>query len=301
MRDGQMQSLGLIEQDLSSDVGPPDPASIHRLQTAIDSSSSNDSVLTAPGHDPIASGYLSSTGHGLLDQGGLALGADTSGHAEEFDHPQEFDYVNALAKKLIEVVANSDELESHCHRIALLASVLGVAVGINEEGIRSLRRGAYLHDIGKIGIPTSILLKKGPLDEREWRIMKKHPALGEHICRDVHILRGTLPIIRSHHERWDGTGYPDGLVGEEIPLLARITQLADIFDALTTERPYKPAYSPDKALQIIKEEEQLGWRDPKLVQIVEYLFPVFAALPPDIGTPFSLKALSEVVKRRTWQ
>ncbi len=208
--------------------------------------------------------------------------------------------IDGLTRKLIQMVADGDELESHGHRLALMASLLGVELGLNRADMLSLRRGAYLHDIGKIGIPSSILLKRGPLDDREWRIMQKHPAIGERICRDLPSLSGILPIIRSHHERWDGTGYPDGLRGETIPLLARITQIADIYDALTTQRPYKSAFLPEKALEIIQEEGQRGWRDPRLVMAIEDLFPVFKTLPPDNASSFSLQALSEVVRRRKW-
>jgi putative two-component system response regulator len=212
----------------------------------------------------------------------------------------EDDYIDAMARKLIEQVADGQELESHCQRLALLVSLLGMEVGLSEAELRSLRRGAYLHDIGKIGIPASILLKRGPLDEREWRIMQKHPLIGEQICQELPSLLAILPIIRSHHERWDGSGYPDGLRGEEIPLLARITQIADIYDALTTERPYKRAFTPEEALAVIKAEGERGWRDPKLVKTIENMLPVFTALPPDCATTFSLQALEEVVRRRSW-
>lgn len=213
---------------------------------------------------------------------------------------QEEDFIHALTRKLIEVIADGDELEHHCHRLALLASLVGVEVGLDKVNMLALRRGAYLHDIGKIGIPAAILLKRGPLDDREWRIMKKHPVIGERICRDVPSLRAVLPIIRSHHERWDGTGYPDGLRGEEIPWLARIIQVADIYDALTTKRPYKCAFAPERALEIIREERERGWRDSQLVDVLESLFPVFRTLPPDSASSFSLQALAEVVRYRRW-
>lgn len=214
---------------------------------------------------------------------------------------QDADFVDALAIQLIELVADGKELEFHCHRLALFASLLGAEMGLDKTDMLALRRGAYLHDIGKIGIPPRILLKRGPLDEREWRIMQKHPAIGEKICRDVPSLLGILPIVRSHHERWDGSGYPDGLRGEQIPLLARITQIADIYDALTTERAYKCAFTPEKALEIIQEEEQRGWRDPKLVRILEDLFPVFKTVPAETASSFSLQALSDVVRQKKWQ
>lgn len=210
------------------------------------------------------------------------------------------DYVDALSRKLIEWVADGDELHNHSYRLALFGSLLGVEMGLDTADLWSLRRGAFLHDIGKIGIPSSILLKRGPLDEREWHIMKQHPLIGEEICRDIPSLGDILPIVRSHHQRWDGTGYPDGLRGEQIPLLARITQMADIYDALTTERPYKSAFTPEKAMETIKEEGQREWRDPRIVRILEDLFPVFRALPSDGALSFSMQALADVVRRRSW-
>src|SRR5712691_9860824 len=124
-----------------------------------------------------------------------------------------------------------------------------------------------LHDIGKVGIPDAILFKRGLLSEAEWQVMRQHTLRGEEICRTMKTLAPVLPIIRSHHERWDGSGYPDGLQGEAIPLLARILQVADIYDALTTARPYKPAFSHPHALEIMLEEARRGWRDPELVPL----------------------------------
>jgi putative two-component system response regulator len=131
--------------------------------------------------------------------------------------------------------------------------------------IRSLHRGGFLHDIGKISIPDSILFKPGSLTDDEWTVMRQHTTTGEAICRPMKSLAGVLPIIRNHHERWDGSGYPDGLRGEDIPLLARILQLADIYDALISSRPYKQGFSHEEALNIMKEEAKRGWRDRKLV------------------------------------
>jgi putative two-component system response regulator len=121
--------------------------------------------------------------------------------------------------------------------------------------------------VGKVGIPDSILFKPGPLTADEWVTMRSHATRGEEICRHMKSLRPVLPIIRHHHERWDGSGYPDGLRGEQIPLLARIVQIVDIYDALISLRPYKPAYTPDQALVVIQEETNRGWRDPKIVKV----------------------------------
>jgi putative two-component system response regulator len=155
----------------------------------------------------------------------------------------------------------------HCERLAASSVKLGEALGVSKQDLVALYRGGYMHDIGKICVPDSILFKKGKLDESEWQIMRLHPVRGEEICRPMLSLRPVLPIIRNHHERWDGTGYPDGLGGEDIPLLARILQVSDIFDALVTARPYKQAMTREEAFQKLEYEVQLGWRDPELVPL----------------------------------
>ena len=153
----------------------------------------------------------------------------------------------------------------HCDRLGLLSLALGLALELPAEDLEALYRGGYLHDIGKVGMPDRILFKPGPLTEQEWETMRTHPVKGEEICRPMRSLERVLPIIRNHHERWDGTGYPDKLKGEDIPLLARVLQMADIYDALTSERPYKKALSPDEALEIMQQETDRGWRDPGLM------------------------------------
>lgn len=155
----------------------------------------------------------------------------------------------------------------HCERLAFLSVALGVAIGLKRKELVALYRGGYLHDVGKVGIPDSILLKPDKLNAAEWVTMRSHPSRGEEICRPMKSLRLVLPIIRHHHERWNGSGYPDGLRGEQIPLLARIVQMADIFDALTSPRPYKPAYQPAHALAIMADETRRGWRDPRIFKL----------------------------------
>ena len=127
----------------------------------------------------------------------------------------------------------------HCERLAGLSVLIGTSLGLPPEQLTALRQGGYLHDIGKVATPDAILFKAGPLSDDEWVIMRQHTTIGESICRPMRSLRPVLPIIRHHHERWDGSGYPDGLRGEEIPLLARILQLADVYDAITNRRAYK--------------------------------------------------------------
>lgn len=165
------------------------------------------------------------------------------------------------------IEARDGTTSGHCERLAFHSLALGVAIGLSRDELLALYRGGYLHDIGKVGMPDTILFKPSALSDEEWATMRKHPALGEEICRRLKTLGPVLPIIRSHHERWDGTGYPDGLRGSRIPLLARVLQLADIYDALTTARPYKQAYSPREALAIMEEETARGWRDPELMAL----------------------------------
>jgi putative two-component system response regulator len=159
----------------------------------------------------------------------------------------------------------------HCDRLGLVSLAVGLAVGLRGEDMESLYRGGFLHDIGKVGIPDRILFKHGPLDREEWQIMRTHPLRGEEICKPLRSLERVLPIIRNHHERWDGSGYPDGLKGHEIPLLARILQVADIYDALTSPRPYKDAMRAEDALDIMWQETERGWRDPELMRIFAQL------------------------------
>jgi putative two-component system response regulator len=156
---------------------------------------------------------------------------------------------------------------AHCERLAFISVALGIAMGLDRANLLALYRGGYLHDIGKVGIPDSILFKPSKLSPQEWIVMRSHTTRGVEICRHSKSLECALPIIRHHHERWDGSGYPDGLQGEQIPLVARVLQIADIYDALTSPRPYKLAYSPARALRVIREETERGWRDPAIVKL----------------------------------
>jgi putative two-component system response regulator len=155
--------------------------------------------------------------------------------------------------------------EGHCERLAVNASSLGRHIHLDEEEIVALRRGGYLHDLGKIAVPDEILKKGANLTLEEWVIMKRHPITGENICRPLKSLRRVLPIIRSHHEHFDGSGYPDALEGRDIPLLARILQVVDVYDALRTARPYKPALSHEQAALTMRDEAHAGLWDQDLV------------------------------------
>jgi len=157
----------------------------------------------------------------------------------------------------------------HCDRLSKYSVTLAERLGLKEELRVALRRAGVIHDIGKLAVPEHILLKPGPLSPEEWLIMKQHPVLGERICSPLKSFRHVLPIIRHHHEKLDGTGYPDGLKGEKIPLTARILTTVDIYDALTTERPYREALSSEEAFATLREEVTRGWWDPDLVNELE--------------------------------
>jgi putative two-component system response regulator len=164
------------------------------------------------------------------------------------------------------IVENRDPYtEGHCERLASRAADLGRHLGLDEDSIVALRRGGYLHDLGKIAVPDGILKKGSDLTLQEWEIMKRHPVTGESICKPLKSLRLVLPIIRHHHEHADGSGYPDGLRAGEIPLLPRVLQVVDVYDALRTARPYKPALSYDQAAQTMREEARQGLWDAQLV------------------------------------
>jgi len=164
------------------------------------------------------------------------------------------------------VEARDPDTSDHCERLAQVSVRLGRCMGLDEDDLTALRRGGYLHDLGKVGIPDSVLLKPGPLTEDEWIIMKRHVEIGVQICAPLRSLRPVLPLIRHHHERFDGSGYPDGLAGEEVPLLARIFQVVDVYDALTNDRCYRKALSRDKALEIMADETGRGYWDSEIFQ-----------------------------------
>ena len=152
----------------------------------------------------------------------------------------------------------------HCERLSQTSARLGERLGVSQEMIRDLRRAGFVHDIGKVAVPDAILLKPGKLTDQEMEVMKRHPIVGEGICKPLKSFASVVPIIRHHHEKQDGSGYPDGLHGEQVPLGARILQLVDVYDALTTTRPYKAAISSADALEMMESEVARGWWDPEL-------------------------------------
>ena len=154
---------------------------------------------------------------------------------------------------------------NHCERLARYATDLGQHIGLDGENIVALKRGGFLHDLGKVSVPDDILKKGSRLTPQEWEMMKQHPVIGESICRPLKSFRNVLPIIRHHHEHWDGSGYPDQLKRYDLPLLARILQVVDVYDALRTARPYKPALTHEEAKRTLMQESARGLWDPELV------------------------------------
>jgi len=153
----------------------------------------------------------------------------------------------------------------HCQRLAHYATRLGRSLSLDESDLSALERGGFLHDIGKIAVPDRVLLKDGMLDPQESRVMRKHPIVGDTLCAGLRSLSKVRPIVRHHHERLDGTGYPDGLRNGEVPLLAQIVSIVDVFDALTTDRPYRAARPVEEAFGVLADESAKGWRDRVLV------------------------------------
>lgn len=180
---------------------------------------------------------------------------------EDLDHAEQVLFSIACA-----VESRDPNTGDHCERLVAMGKAFGEYIQLSRVDIRNLMWGGYLHDIGKVGIPDAVLLKKGAFTPEEREIMNHHVMIGEKICKPLRTMAGVIPIIRCHHERWDGSGYPEGLAGNAIPYLAQVFQIIDIYDALTSERPYKRAFTQAEALEIMAEETAKGWRNPKLVQ-----------------------------------
>jgi putative two-component system response regulator len=179
---------------------------------------------------------------------------------------QDLDHAEQVLFSIARTVESRDpNTGDHCERLVHRGKAFGEFLGLSRIEIRDLAWGGYLHDIGKVGIPDAILLKPGRFTPEEFEAMKQHTLIGEGICKPLRTMRGVLPIIRHHHERWDGSGYPDGLKRSEIPVLAQVFQIIDIYDALVSERPYKQGMPPQAAIDILQEETDKGWRNPELM------------------------------------
>ncbi|MFN3490809.1 MAG: HD domain-containing phosphohydrolase, partial [Anaerolineales bacterium] len=177
-------------------------------------------------------------------------------------------YDQTLASLISALDARDRETEGHSIRVSHLAVKLGEMLKFSSEQLKVLERGSLLHDIGKIGISDTILHKPGKLNDEEWKLMKLHPDIGAKIVEGIPFLEDTIPLIRHHQERWDGTGYPSGLKGEEIPILARLFAVVDAFDALTSNRPYRQKISIEEALAYLREQTGILF-DPKIVEAFE--------------------------------
>jgi putative two-component system response regulator len=227
---------------------------------------------------------------------GLAAGAD-----DFLAKPVDSEELAARVRSLVRVKRLTDELESaealfltlgriveardssthgHCERLAAYATALGTSCGLDGADLIVLRRGAFLHDIGKIAIPDRVLLKRSRLTTREYALIKTHPVVGDELCRTVRSLDAVRAIVRHHHERLDGRGYPDGLAGDEIPLVAQIVTIVDVFDALTTKRPYRKALSTAAAVATMRLEARQGAYAPALVEQFVGLIPSRAVPRP---------------------
>ncbi|MGA7107667.1 MAG: HD domain-containing phosphohydrolase, partial [Terracidiphilus sp.] len=171
----------------------------------------------------------------------------------------------------LSIEAKDPYTKGHCDRLSSYSEALGRRLGLTQEQCVALRRAGVVHDVGKIGVPEHVLLKNGPLNEEEWEIMKQHPITGERICSPLKSFRLVLPIIRHHHEKLDGSGYPDGLKGDKIPMTARVLQITDIYDALITDRPYRAAMTHEEAIRTMREEAGRGWWDSNLIKEFEAL------------------------------
>jgi putative two-component system response regulator len=155
--------------------------------------------------------------------------------------------------------------EGHCFRMANYATALGRRLGLSADELHTLHRGGFLHDIGMLAISDTVLRKNGPLDPGEYALVKSHTVVGDRLCAGLRSLQPVRPIVRHHHERENGSGYPDGLAGDAIPLLASIVGIVDVFDAVTTQRPYQRAQSLEEAVAVLWRQVDLGWRRRDLV------------------------------------
>jgi putative two-component system response regulator len=170
--------------------------------------------------------------------------------------------------------------EGHCHRIANHAGAIGRALGLAARDLQVLHRGGFLHDIGMLAIPPTLLLKPGRLDPEELAVVKSHTVVGDDLCRNLRSLQPVRPIVRHHHERLDGSGYPDGLQGGEVPLLAQIVSLVDTYDAVTSRRPYQPPLSGGEAIALLRQEADRGWREPAIVEVFAEIIASGPLYPP---------------------
>lgn len=182
-------------------------------------------------------------------------------------YTDELDSAEAIIRTLaITIEARDAYTEGHCERLSHYSVALGRTLRLPVEEIEALSRGGYLHDLGKIGISDTILLKPGPLTPAEYALMKEHTVIGDRLCGELRAFKLVRQIVRHHHERFDGSGYPDGLRGDGIPLLAQVVSIVDAYDAMTTDRPYQKARSSAEACEELHADVVRGCRSGELVR-----------------------------------
>jgi len=230
---------------------------------------------------------------GLTDRASRIAGIEAG--AEDFlGKPFDSQELKARVRSLLRLKRYTDELDSaesvilslaltveardpythgHCQRLAAYALLLGERIGASDEQLAALNRGGYLHDVGKIGVPDAVLFKPSSLTPEEYAVLKRHTVIGDRLCGDLRALALVRPIVRHHHERLDGSGYPDGLRGDAVPLLAQIIAVVDEYDAITTSRPYRQALPPDRAFEQLSKDVKKGLLNPELVEILTALGP----------------------------
>lgn len=199
----------------------------------------------------------------------------------------ELDAETALLRRAFEIEARVPCMMGHSARVSQYSVALAERIGMSDKDQQELRLAGIVHDIGKIGVPVEILLRNGPLSPEERQLVQIHPRLSEELCGAIAGFERILPMIRHHHERLDGSGYPDGLRGSRIPLGALILQTADMFDALSEARPYREALAPEDAFHVLRQEARRGWRDASLIEefyqiiCVSRLYSPSASLNPE--------------------
>ena len=230
---------------------------------------------------------------GLADRANRIAGIEAG--ADDFlGKPFDSQELKARVRSLLRLKRYTDELDSaesvilslaltveardpytrgHCQRLAAYSLLIGERIGASDEQLSALHRGGYLHDVGKIGVPDAVLFKPSGLTPDEYEVLKRHTVIGDRLCGDLRALSLVRPIVRHHHERLDGSGYPDGLKGDAVPLLAQIISIVDEYDAITTSRPYRQALPPERAFDELSKDVKKGLLNPDLVDIFENIGP----------------------------
>lgn len=230
---------------------------------------------------------------GLADRANRIAGIEAG--ADDFlGKPFDSQELKARVRSLLRLKRYTDELDSaesvilslaltveardpytrgHCQRLAAYSLLIGERIGASDEQLSALHRGGYLHDVGKIGVPDAVLFKPSGLTPEEYDVLKRHTVIGDRLCGDLRALSLVRPIVRHHHERLDGSGYPDGLKGDAVPLLAQIISIVDEYDAITTSRPYRAALPPERAFDELTKDVKKGLLNPDLVEIFENVGP----------------------------